>query len=230
MKTLPFFTLLVLSLPLLLGIATVRAESTDESQAEVVVVITADNITASVIGRPDIDRLIIDGYDLSKFKSALIKRVERYHRSLLCIIMNAYDDIYTIARALNMTIERVNNNTYLITSNRKNIVLLALALNRTMVKIDKVNSTLTLEIMKVSQENQAQWNAISSVRSTMHKDKMELIQEIESLKKELDRAKAEYEKRLADQAHAFNRMLAQYTFAVLVVLGAFLGVVIIKSH
>ena len=230
MKTLPFFTLLVLSLPLLLGIATVRAESTDESQAEVVVVITADNITASVIGRPDIDRLIIDGYDLSKFKSALIKRVERYHRSLLCIIMNAYDDIYTIARALNMTIERVNNNTYLITNNRKNIVLLALALNRTMVKIDKVNSTLTLEIMKVSQENQAQWKAISSIRNTMHKDRLELIQEIESLREELNRTKAEYERKLADQTNAFNRMLAQYTFAVLGILGVFIGAVIIKFH
>jgi len=144
--------------------------------------------------------------------------------------MNAYDDIYTIARALNMTIERVNNNTYLITNNRKNIVLLALALNRTMVKIDKVNSTLTLEIMKVSQENQAQWKAISSIRNTMHKDRLELIQEIESLREELNRTKAEYERKLADQTNAFNRMLAQYTFAVLGILGVFIGAVIIKFH
>ena len=219
MKTLHFFPLLLLlSLSLFLGIATAKAESTepvDEPQAKVVVIIDADNITTSIIGRPDIDTLIVDGYDLSEFKSALIKRVNRYHRSLLCLIMNAYDDIYTLAEALNMTLAKVTNNTYLILSNRRDIVLVAVALNKTMHRIDELNSTLSSAIDRLTEENAYQWKAISMIRSQSESDKAELASRIAELERELELAKEEYERKLAEQEQKHRTMMAQLGMATL---------------
>ncbi|RLG86168.1 MAG: hypothetical protein DRO39_03855 [Thermoprotei archaeon] len=218
MKTPTLFMLLLLSLSLFLGIATAEAESAepvDESQAEVVVIISADNMTTHIIGRPDIDTLIVDGYDLSEFKSALIKRVNRYHRSLLCLIMNAYEDIYTLAEALNMTLAKVTNNTYLILSNRRDIVLVAVALNKTMHRIDELNSTLSSAIDRLTEENAYQWKAISIIRSQSESDKAELASRIAELERELELAKEEYERKLSEQEQKHRTMMAQLGMATL---------------
>ena len=218
MKTPTLFMLLLLSLSLFLGIATAKAESTepvDEPQAKVVVIIDADNITTSIIGRPDIDTLIVDGYDLSEFKSALIKRVNRYHRSLLCLIMNAYEDIYTLAEALNMTLAKVTNNTYLILSNRRDIVLVAVALNKTMHRIDELNSTLSSAIDRLTEENAYQWKAISIIRSQSESDKAELASRIAELERELELAKEEYERKLSEQEQKHRTMMARLGMATL---------------
>ena len=216
MKSLPFFMLIILSLTLLPVVVAERSDSEgSESQAEVVVIISADNMTAAIIGRPDIDRLIVDGYDLSEFKSALIKRVNRYHRSLLCLIMNAYEDIYTLAEALNMTLAKVTNNTYLILSNRRDIVLVAVALNKTMHRIDELNSTLSSAIDRLTEENAYQWKAISTIRSQSESDKAELVSRIAELERELELAKEEYERKLAEQEQKHHTMMAQLGIATL---------------
>ena len=208
--------LIILSLTLLPVVVAERSDSEgSESQAEVVVIISADNMTAAIIGRPDIDRLIVDGYDLSEFKSALIKRVNRYHRSLLCLIMNAYEDIYTLAEALNMTLAKVTNNTYLILSNRRDIVLVAVALNKTMHRIDELNSTLSSAIDRLTEENAYQWKAISIIRSQSESDKAELASRIAELERELELAKEEYERKLAEQEQKHQTMMAQLGIATL---------------
>jgi len=216
MKSLPFFMLIILSLTLLPVVVAERSDSEgSESQAEVVVIISADNMTAAIIGRPDIDRLIVDGYDLSEFKSALIKRVNRYHRSLLCLIMNAYEDIYTLAEILNMTLAKVTNNTYLILSNRRDIVLVAVALNKTMHRIDELNSTLSSAIDRLTEENAYQWKAISTIRSQSESDKAELVSRIAELERELELAKEEYERKLAEQEQKHQTTMAQLGIATL---------------
>jgi len=216
MKSLPFFMLIILSLTLLPVVVAERSDSEgSESQAEVVVIISADNMTAAIIGRPDIDRLIVDGYDLSEFKSALIKRVNRYHRSLLCLIMNAYEDIYTLAEILNLTLAKVTNNTHLIMSHRRDTVPVAVALNKTMHRIDELNSTLSSAIDRLTEENAYQWKAISTIRSQSESDKAELASRIAELERELELAKEEYERKLAEQEQKHQTTMAQLGIATL---------------
>ncbi|RLF43513.1 MAG: hypothetical protein DRN17_06225 [Thermoplasmata archaeon] len=136
-----FFTLFLVSL------LAVTSFAFCDSENEVRIVVLTENMTLEIVGK-DIDTLIINGYDLKSLVSA-INKLDFNQRYLENIVYKQSSKLNEIVSALNATIVRVNNNTYLILRNRRDIVLLALALNKTTTKVSEMESTLNWVITRL---------------------------------------------------------------------------------
>ncbi len=195
--------LLLLLIPLLflpLLVTTAKSNS-NESKSEIMIIVSADNVTTFIIGEPDIDKVVIDGKDLDgligKFRSDVnwARRLMRKVHWEYIIISRRLDYINELVRnltmALNATVARVNNNTLLIMRNRHDILLLAKVLNITLSELEKTNSTLGEQLATLSVENDYQWRAISSIRSSLSEREKALLAEIDRLRGEIRELKAE---------------------------------------
>ena len=136
--------LLLLLIPLLflpLLITPAKSSSDNESKSEIMLIVSADDITTFIIGKPDIDKVVIDGKDLdgmiNSFRSDVnwarrLMRKVHWEYIIICRRLDRINElVYNLSRALNATVARVNNNTLMILDNRRNILLLAKLLNIT---------------------------------------------------------------------------------------------------
>ena len=200
--------LLLLLIPLLflpLLITPAKSSSDNESKSEIMLVVSADDITTFIIGEPDIDKVVIDGKDLdgmiNSFRSDVnwarrLMRKVHWEYIIICRRLDKINElVYNLSRALNATVARVNNNTLMILDNRRNILLLAQLLNITLSELEEANSTLSSinhELSGLKEENAWQWRAISSIRAEQMKREAKLLKEIERLKMELEEVKKSY--------------------------------------
>ncbi len=200
--------LLILLIPLLflpLLITSAKSSSDNESKSEIMLIVSADDITTFIIGEPDIDKVVIDGKDLdgmiNSFRSDVnwarrLMRKVHWEYIIICRRLDRINElVYNLSRALNATVARVNNNTLMILDNRRNILLLAKLLNITLSELEETNSTLSNihhELSGLKEENAWQWRAISSIRAEQMKREAKLLKEIERLKMELEEVKKSY--------------------------------------
>jgi len=133
---------LFFTIPLIISLIIIVISShTVACDTEVKIVVRSGNITMEIIGE-NITRLIINGYDLKSLVSE-VNKLDFYQRYIVNILSKQASRLNTLSLMLNTTIIRINNNTYLIMRNRRDIVLLALVLNKTMSRVSEINSTLS---------------------------------------------------------------------------------------
>ena len=230
---------IIIPLLLMLSIISLVVSTAVSSDTEVVIIVKSDNITAYLIGEPDIDQVVINGHDLDSLLNKynenlvwtrrLLRRVHYDQQKILKLISKILEELKDVKIIINKTVIRINNNTLLILRNREDLLTLTLILNRTICRIEEVNSTLNNRLSSIEDENTYLWKSISSLRAEQYSDKKRLLEEINSLRRELQNVKMTYERRLALQELNFKRSFLIYTFALL--LGILLvAVIVLKIH
>jgi len=236
--------LLLLIIPLLflpLLITPAKSSSDNESKSEIMLVVSADDITTFIIGEPDIDKVVIDGKDLdgmiNSFRSDVnwarrLMRKVHWEYIIICRRLDKINElVYNLSRALNATVARVNNNTLMILDNRRNILLLAQLLNITLSELEEANSTLSninYELKSMKEEDLYQWRAISSLRAKQLSNELKLMKEIEKLKAELEAVKAHYQE-LEQEQRSYHDGARFISFIVMVSFLIAVGVAVAKS-
>ena len=227
MKSL-FFTLTILIASIL---ASQFVSCDDDQASQVRIVINSGNITMEIVGR-NITRLIINGYDLKSLVSE-VNKLDVYQRYLLHLLEKQNSRIDDLSILLNTTIIRINNNTILIMRNRRDIVLLAVVLNRTINKLTDMNKTLAMIFNTLDQLKSnitSQQDAIDTLKSTIiqYEYKVNSLQdELNTLNKELESLRTKYEDQLNEAHNKINRLM-QSIFLILVVFTILFTALLIK--
>ena len=227
MKSL-FFTLTILIASIL---ASQFVSCNDDQASQVRIVINSGNITMELVGR-NITRLIINGYDLKSLVSE-VNKLDVYQRYLLHLLEKQNSRIDDLSILLNTTIIRINNNTILIMRNRRDIVLLAVVLNRTINKLTDMNKTLAMIFNTLNQLKSnitSQQDAIDTLKSTIiqYEYKVNSLQdELNTLNKELESLRTKYEDQLNEAHNKINRLM-QSIFLILVVFTILFTALLIK--
>ena len=227
MKSL-FFTLTILIASIL---ASQFVSCNDDQASQVRIVINSGNITMELVGR-NITRLIINGYDLKSLVSE-VNKLDVYQRYLLHLLEKQNSRIDDLSILLNTTIIRINNNTILIMRNRRDIVLLAVVLNRTINKLTDMNKTLAMIFNTLDQLKSnitSQQDAIGTLKSTIiqYEYKVNSLQdELNTLNKELESLRTKYEDQLNEAHNKINRLM-QSIFLILVVFTILFTALLIK--
>jgi len=227
MKSL-FFTLTILIASIL---ASQFVSCNDDQASQVRIVINSGNITMEIVGR-NITRLIINGYDLKSLVSE-VNKLDAYQRYLLHLLEKQNSRIDDLSILLNTTIIRINNNTFLIMRNRRDIVLLAVVLNRTINKLTDMNKTLAIIFNTLDQLKSnitSQQDAIDTLKSTIiqYEYKVNSLQdELNALNRELESLRTKYEDQLNEAHNKINR-LTQSIFLILVVFTILFTALLIK--
>ena len=154
---------IIIPLLLMLSIIPLVVSTAVSSDTEVVIIVKSDNITAYLIGEPDIDQVVIDGHDLDSLLNKynenlvwtrrLLRRVHYDQQKILKLISKILEELKDVKIIINKTVIRINNNTLLILRNREDLLTLALILNRTICRIEEVNSTLNNRLSSIENEN-----------------------------------------------------------------------------
>ena len=241
MSTKTILTIFIALLIALMTSACVSSASDSESSAEVLVLVQADDITTLIVGKPDIDKVVIDGKDLdgmiNSFRSDVnwarrLMRKVHWEYIIICRRLDKVNElVYNLSRALNATVARVNNNTLMILDNRRNILLLAQLLNITLSELEETNSTLSNishELKSMKEEDLYQWMAISSLRAKQLSNELKLMKEIEKLKAELEAVKAHYQE-LEQEQRSYHDGARFISFIVMVSFLIAVGVAVAKS-